>query len=800
MAPPEPILMGAAMSDLVALRPGTILADDYRIEKVLGAGGFGITYLAEEIPLARLVTIKEYFPIDFAARDAAEDVVPRSRDSEGDYSWGLDRFLAEAQTLARFTHPNIVRVYRYFLARNTGYIVLHYEDGTSLKGWLRNLGRAPRQPEMDRILDPLLGALETVHAADYLHRDIAPDNIMIRRDGEPVLIDFGSARGDIAKHSKTISALVKPGYSPFEQYATTSRQQGPWTDIYSLGATLYEAVTGRRPPDSPSRLVADELIPPADAALSSYRPGFLAAIGRALKLDVGERPKSVAEWRAELFAPAPQKPEKRTGAKDKAAAKPAAERVLEPAAAASGVEPRVDAAPQPGRTPTDQPSPKAAELPPRPPRGGLAAAFLDGWRRAAAAPPAEPIKVEKASRKAAVAAKPAPDVAERAKAAPAAPKRIAAQVSAEPVVAAPPSPPPGARKASPRAIRRTPLFGSARALVAKLVVGIVVAAGVVTLQDQLPTIRREGGGILTGQINADVPLAVMKGHRGVISGLAFQRDGQQMVSASADGTVRVWAVPGGQLLRTIELDAGPATAFAASGERVVTGHGDGTVALWDTESGSKRASFKHSDAPITAVVFAGSGDRVAAAGQDRVVALWDASKPQAPEHLLEGHDGVVRTVAYGARGPFVASGDADATVKLWRAGDGDLVRTYRGLGEAVAALTFDPAGRSLAAAGADGSVRLWSTYSNRLRWRLKAHEGGLSNLSFAAGGAVFATGAVDGSVRVWDAKTRKLLRTLQGASGSLTALGLTSDGRRVAAGASDGSIRVLEAARAKAGS
>src|SRR5690606_30357716 len=123
-------------------------------------------------------------------------------------------FLAEAQTLARFNHPNIVRVYRFFQARNTGYIVLHYEEGGSLKSWLKGLGRAPRQPELDRLVEPLLDALEIVHAADYLHRDIAPDNIMIRPDGQPVLIDFGSARGDIAKHTKTISALVKPGYSP----------------------------------------------------------------------------------------------------------------------------------------------------------------------------------------------------------------------------------------------------------------------------------------------------------------------------------------------------------------------------------------------------------------------------------------------------------------------------------------------------------------------------------------------------------------------------------------------------------
>ena len=162
-------------------------------------------------------------------------------------------------------------------------MVLHFEEGGSFKAWLKGLKRAPRQTELDKILTPLLDALEMVHAGDFLHRDIAPDNIIIRKDGSPVLIDFGSARGEIASHSKTVSALVKPGYSPYEQYATTSRQQGPWTDIYALGATLYHAVTGKRPPDAPSRMVNDEYVPARAVALSSYRPGFLAAIDKALQ-------------------------------------------------------------------------------------------------------------------------------------------------------------------------------------------------------------------------------------------------------------------------------------------------------------------------------------------------------------------------------------------------------------------------------------------------------------------------------------------------------------------------------------
>src|SRR5262245_37487245 len=244
---PSPASSGG---NLLALPEGTELVGDYRIRRVLGAGGFGITYLADEIALNRLVTIKENFPADYAARGATSQASPRSLGCAEDYKWGLERFIEEAQTLARFVHPNIVRVYRYFRANNTAYMVLHFEDGGSFKAWLKGLKRAPRQPELDRILKPLLEALEMVHAGDFLHRDIAPDNIIIRKDDSPVLIDFGSARGEIATHSKTVSALVKPGYSPYEQYATDGRRQGPWTDIYALGATLYHAISGKRPPRS----------------------------------------------------------------------------------------------------------------------------------------------------------------------------------------------------------------------------------------------------------------------------------------------------------------------------------------------------------------------------------------------------------------------------------------------------------------------------------------------------------------------------------------------------------------------
>ena len=792
------------MSDLVGLKPGTVLADEYRIERTLGAGGFGITYLAEEIALARQVTIKEYFPVDFAARDQSEDVVPRSRECEGDYSWGLDRFLAEAQTLARFNHPNIVRVYRFFPARNTGYIVLHYEEGTSFKGWLKGLGRAPRQPELDKVLDPLLGALEAVHAADYLHRDIAPDNIMIRRDGQPVLIDFGSARGDIAKHSKTISALVKPGYSPYEQYATTSRQQGPWTDIYSLGATLYEAVTGRRPTDAPSRMVADDFVPPADAALSSYRPRFLAAIAKALRLEINERPRSVAEWRSELFAPVPQR-------REPSPVQSAGPAAVEPEPASAGAVAQSDGRrakrPVEARQQSDRASAPARSLH-SPGPASLAAAFLDGWRRGSDADRSE---ASLGAQRSDPRPEPPPHASARS------PGRLKAKAETK-ASAGPPQPPdsgpmpsrwgksralkvdevPGARRASPRALRRQ-VNGVWRALAVKLVIAVCVAAAVVALQDRIPVVRLEGAGLLTSQGNAEIPLTELKGHRGSITGLVFA-DTTRVVTTSADATLRVWQVVSGSLLRTFELDNGPATALAVWQKRAATGHTDGTIAIWDIETGTKLATLKRNDVVVSAVLFAGGPDRIVASGMDHTLALWSIGQPSAPLRVLEGHEASSNAVAFAERGPFVAVGGTDATIKLWNLEKNEVVRTYRGHEDLIAAVAFEPHGRTLASASRDGQIRLWSTYSNRLKRRLTAHQGSVFGLVFAPDGDLMVSGGTDGTVRYWDPIRGKLLRTSKSGVGAVAALGISPDGRRIAVAGSDGTIRIMPVSVPREGS
>ncbi len=746
--------IAARMSNPVALPNGTELASDFRIERVLGAGGFGITYLARELSLGLPVTIKEYFPADFAARAGDAAAAPRSLDCAGDYQWGLERFLAEARTLAKFSHPNIVRVRRYFPANNTGYMVLHFEEGETLKAWLKDLRRAPRQQEIDAILAPLLDALEYIHKADFLHRDIAPDNIIIRKDGAPVLIDFGSARGELAQHSRTVSALVKPGYSPYEQYGEEGKKQGPWTDIYALAATLYHAITGKRPPDAPSRMVQDEFVPAGEAQLASYRPRFLRAIDRALALQIDARPQSIAAWRGELLAPEPAsgsrsgKPGWFTRALDK--------------------KEKRDAAPPFPAEP--QAKDNAAAIPPPPDAPGPKGRLLDFLDKVKAT-------VEPPAAAATSATQPEPEPASEVRP----PPRILA---------------PSARKPPrPRPMRTGP--SRVRPLLFKFLIGVGVASAAVALQDNLraalrdmlPRIESRGGAAPTSQNDRLELIAVLRGHAGAVVSAAYAADGRAIVTAGTDGTARVWNASGG-LLRTIELDHGPAISMAVQGNRLLTGHGEGQIDLWDLDRADKIASFRRNEANIWAVVFAGDPDRFAAAGHDWKVSLWDARLKEGPVHVFEGHESAVKALAFAPSGPYLASAGADRTVRLWNLETLDLARAFRGHRDFVTALAFSPDGRVLASAALDGQIRLWSSSSGRLARILTGHKGRVGGLAFSPSGAFLASCGDDGAVRLWDVRRGRAAKTLVGHAGAARAVAFSPEGDRLVSASDDGTARL----------
>ena len=270
--------------------------EDYEIRDVLGEGGFGLTYLAHDMKLEKPVAIKEYLPADLAVRKGDNSVIPKSSGSESDFTWGLQRFLDEARVLARFDHKNIVRVHRFFQAHGTAYIVMEYVDGETLSSLLQREHTLSCQRLLS-ILDPVLSGLEIVHKGDVLHRDIKPGNIIIRDSGVPVLIDFGAARQAVGARSRSVTAIVTPGYAPIEQYSTRGRQ-GPWTDIYALGAICYRAMTGETPIDATERVRRDPLVPLSKQSIPEGYPGFFpGAVDRALSVDEEERPRSIGEWR-----------------------------------------------------------------------------------------------------------------------------------------------------------------------------------------------------------------------------------------------------------------------------------------------------------------------------------------------------------------------------------------------------------------------------------------------------------------------------------------------------------------------
>jgi formylglycine-generating enzyme required for sulfatase activity/serine/threonine protein kinase len=291
------------LDDRLTLPTNTLLLGEFSIAGVIGAGGFGITYEADDVALESVVAIKEYYPAEIGSRDAGLTVRPSSRHHSDLFEWGRSRFLEEARMLARFKHPGIVRVTRVFEANSTAYMVMEFERGQSFETWLQSLGRPPTQAELDHIAGRILDALATLHAENLLHRDIAPDNIIIRSNGDPVLLDFGAARHAVVERTRTVAGIVKSGYSPQEQYSSDGRLQGPWTDLYAFGATLYRAVAGKPPVEAPSRVDSDPLVPAQQAAAGRYRSSFLAAIDACLKVRPSQRPQSAAEFRSLLLEP-----------------------------------------------------------------------------------------------------------------------------------------------------------------------------------------------------------------------------------------------------------------------------------------------------------------------------------------------------------------------------------------------------------------------------------------------------------------------------------------------------------------
>jgi len=347
---------------------GTRIAE-FEIRQVVGEGGFGIVYLAFDHSLQRTVAIKEYMPTALAARSTDHTVTVRSKRHAEAFSAGLRSFINEARLLAQFDHPALVKVYRFWELHGTAYMAMRYYEGRTFKAVVRDNPELVTEAWLKRLLRPILSALDKLYAANILHRDVSPENIMIQPDGKPVLLDFGAARQIVQDMAQSLTVILKPGFAPVEQYADDEgMRQGPWTDIYSLSAVMYAAITGKAPPAAVARMLNDPIEPLAISGREGYSKEFLEAIDRGMAVRPEIRPQTIAEF-AILLGLEGVRTSRATRSTSASAA---------PAAAAAPV-----------RDPADKPARRAEPAAPKAADGGAALAAADTAKRSSRSKPAQ---------------------------------------------------------------------------------------------------------------------------------------------------------------------------------------------------------------------------------------------------------------------------------------------------------------------------------------------------------------------------------------------------------------------------
>lgn len=291
--------MSSSSSPLLAthancLPIGTVIAD-FEIIGLVGEGGFGIVYLARDTSLDRVVALKEFMPSAFAGRVDTIRVAVRAANHQATYEAGLRSFINEARMLAKFAHPALVEVFRFWEGNGTAYMAMRYYAGETLRQKLSRGDETFDEETIAQIMAPIFDALEMLHREQVFHRDIAPDNIILS-DGRPVLLDFGSARRIIGDGTQALTTILKPGYAPIEQYVDDgTMKQGPWTDVYALGGVLYHLATGKAPLQAVSRLLSDPLQTVNEVTNHRFSPAFSSAVVKAMAVRVEDRLQSIKE-------------------------------------------------------------------------------------------------------------------------------------------------------------------------------------------------------------------------------------------------------------------------------------------------------------------------------------------------------------------------------------------------------------------------------------------------------------------------------------------------------------------------
>ena len=701
-----------------ALEPGSSLAE-YTLESVLGHGGFGITYLARDTSLGSFVAIKEYLPQEIATRDKRGTmVIPHaSRDAIKHYHWGLKTFVKEARALARFKHPNIVRVLRFIEANGTAYTVMEYEQGQTLAQHLKSSRQRLDEPTLFRIIMPILNGLHEVHEAKLLHLDIKPENIYIRRDGNPMLIDFGSARQAMTESTQSRRMTLTHGYAPIEQYPDKGKL-GPWSDVYAIGATMYRCTCGRRPQDSIDRYraVLDYKVDPLKAAVQAgakhYRPALLECVDWAMQIHAKDRPQSARELQDSLMG---------HGGRNRGTTG----RSSTPKHVAPTIAPARRTA-RPRRSALNRRGIATLAL-----VAALAVLVWSQWSQLMEALTMLSVSLKTPAREGAATDDPSAVPTSKA------PAQTTSSAGADSGKAqGPPS-----ASSTPSTLRQV-LGGHGDWIQA---IAFAPAGQRLATASNDRTIRLWDTG--TGTWVA----TLKQGY--AVTAIAYSPDGHRLATAGVDGVVRLWDARAASALGPLESSTTYplfAVAYSPDGRTIAAAGKDRAVYIWDAASGKTRHTLEGHTGEINALAFMPGGRELVSAGGDRVIRLWNVDTGQAIA-TLSSHKDVVQALASSADGRWLASGDAGHTIRIWDMRTQTVVRTLTDARQAVLGLAFGPNGAWLAAACADNVVNVFELEHGRLVQTLSGHEGPVQAVAVSADGKLLASGGRDHNVRLWHA-------------------------------------------------